>query len=136
MLTHLGFVQAIIARMAGNAANCKTWCVTIVSAVTVVAAEKGNQNMLYACVLPVIVFAFLDGYYLTMERSFRISYSGFVARLNAGEATSEELFRLAPSNQRLELHGLGAAILSASVFPVYATMLVMLAFVASFITSR
>ena len=31
-ITHLNMLQAVITRLAGNSAQCKTWCVAIVSA--------------------------------------------------------------------------------------------------------
>ena len=42
---HLGIIQGVIQRMATNSAACKTWCITIVSAILVVVADKQNPNL-------------------------------------------------------------------------------------------
>ena len=42
--SYLSILQAVIARMASNSSNCKTWCITIVSAILVVVADKGQSS--------------------------------------------------------------------------------------------
>ena len=69
--SHLTMLQSIIQRMAGNAASCKTWCITLVSAIVVAVADKGHPQLLWIALLPIPVFAALDVYYLALEKSFR-----------------------------------------------------------------
>ena len=38
--TYLTLLQGIINRFAANSSNCKTWCVTLVSAIVVFSADK------------------------------------------------------------------------------------------------
>ena len=40
--THLGISQGVIQRMADNSTSSKAWCITIVSAILVIVADKGK----------------------------------------------------------------------------------------------
>lgn len=80
--SHLTILQNVIQRMASNSTACKTWCITLVSAVLVIVADKGKPDYAFISFLPIIVFAFLDAYYLTLERSFRVRYDDFVNKLH------------------------------------------------------
>ena len=71
-------LQGIVSRLAGNSASCKTWCVSLVSAIAVVAAQSGKVQLLFVASLPLIIFAALDAYYLGLERRFRACYEQFV----------------------------------------------------------
>lgn len=73
--SYLSTLQAIVSRMATNSVNCKTWCITLTSALLVVLADKGKVNFVWVALIPVLLFCFLDAYYLAQERAFRESYS-------------------------------------------------------------
>ena len=63
----LEFLQAIIARMAANSTQMKTWNVGLTTAVIgFVAAHEGH---------PALAFWALDAYYLALERRFRELYT-------------------------------------------------------------
>ena len=70
---YLEMLQGIISRMAECSFKCKEFCILIVSGLLVVFATDINSNfyILFACLVPLVVFWFLDSYYLTQERSFR-----------------------------------------------------------------
>jgi hypothetical protein len=68
---HLGISQAIIQRMAANSASCKTWCITLVSAILVIVADKCKSQYALIAIVPIILFLVLDTYYLALERMFR-----------------------------------------------------------------
>jgi hypothetical protein len=74
-IRHLEMIQAVIARMAGNLFFLKGWAITLVVGLFALVAAK-DTNPVYAIVafLPVFVFWILDGYFLSMERSFRGLY--------------------------------------------------------------
>ena len=95
---HMTMLQGIVQRMAANSASCKTWCITIVSAVVVAVADKGNANLLWFAALPIPAFFMLDVYYLGLERGFRESYNKFVNRLVRNELEPSDLYCLNPSN--------------------------------------
>ena len=83
---HMTMLQGIVQRMAANSASCKTWCITIVSAVVVAVADKGNANLLWIAALPIPAFFMLDVYYLGLERGFRESYNKRFAEHKTAQA--------------------------------------------------
>lgn len=118
--SHLLMLQGIIGRLALNSASCKTWCVSLVSALVVLVAGTNRPSLLLVAVLPIVIFAALDAYYLGLERRFRDCYSSFVTKLHAGTAVVEDAFLVAP---KLRWRGFfGEAFLalgSFSVWPFY-----------------
>ena len=95
--THLGILQNVIQRMASNSSSCKAWCVTLVSAVLVMVADKSNSNYAWIALLPTIVFASLDGYYLALEKAFRNSYNEFISKLHRGQLREDDLYSVVPT---------------------------------------
>lgn len=71
-IKHLELVQNIVNRMASNSFALKGWAVTLVSGVYALAGNK-MPCFLVACV-PVVMFWFLDAYYLLQERLYRSLY--------------------------------------------------------------
>ena len=82
---HLSITQSVIQRMASNSTSCKTWCITLVSAILVVVADKGKPRYALIAVIPTVLFLVLDCYYLALERMFRRSYNSFIDKLHQGE---------------------------------------------------
>lgn len=76
-------MQGIIQRMAENSRSCKTWCITIVSAVLVLVLRVDKPDYILVALAPTVLFLFLDTYYLALERGFRKSYKAFVKKLHA-----------------------------------------------------
>lgn len=73
-LKHLEMIQNIINRMASNSFLIKGWCVTLVSAVFVLAAKDTNTTFIAVAFFPVLMFWILDAYFLRQERLFRNVY--------------------------------------------------------------
>ncbi len=117
---HLTILQNVINRMAGNSAACKTWCVTMVSAIFVVAADKGNPALVPIALGPIIILGGLDAYYLGLERAFRATYNKFIKKLHTGTASPEDLFSVIP-NGKLLAH-FASSLASWAVWPVYTMM--------------
>jgi hypothetical protein len=93
-------LQGIINRLAANSASCKTWCVTLVSALAVVAADKQNVNVLLVAGMPILLFGAFDAYYPGLERRFRECYESFATKLHEGRARVEDVFIVAPQLAR------------------------------------
>lgn len=85
VLKHIDIYQALINRMAANSAACKQWAITLVSAILVFALEKGSAEAAAVALIPVLMFCFLDAYYLALERQFRNTYSDFLDGLHGVE---------------------------------------------------
>lgn len=77
-IKHLEMIQGIITRMDQNSFMLKGWMITIVSALLAIYADKGNIGYLIVSIFPILVFWFLDAYYLQQERKFRGIYSDIV----------------------------------------------------------
>ena len=75
---HLEMIQSIITRMNQNSFMLKGWMITIVSALFAIYADKGNIAYLLVAIFPILVFWFLDAYYLQQERKFRGIYNDIV----------------------------------------------------------
>lgn len=68
---YLSLLQENITRMATNSANCKTWLITIVSALCAIQLSKPElQEYILLTLVPITLFWLLDCYYLGMERRF------------------------------------------------------------------
>src|SRR6185436_5494770 len=63
-------IQSVISRMASNSASCKTWCVTLVTALFALAIDKNKPAAILIGLFPLALFCFLDAYYLSLERDF------------------------------------------------------------------
>lgn len=70
-IKHLEFIQNIITRMNTNSFQIKGMAVTIVSALLAIYASEKNPDFILITIFPLILFWFLDSYYLTQERKFR-----------------------------------------------------------------
>ena len=73
-LKHLEFIQNVITRMNTNSFQIKGWTVTLVSAFLAIFASTKNDYFVLAAMFPLVVFWFLDAYYLMQERKFRRLY--------------------------------------------------------------
>jgi hypothetical protein len=120
--THLSMIQGVIARMSTNSSSCKAWCVTVVSAVLVIVADKGKPNFAWIAVLPTIIFFLLDVYYLAYEKAFRQSYNQFIGKLHRRELVEDDLYSISASG-RFNKHQWDA-IRSFSVWGFYLCLVV------------
>ena len=96
---YLQMMQGNIERMAANSANCKTWMVTIVSAMTALQCSIDALNgWILLGVLPIVLFWYLDVYYLHLERGMRNRETVFMNILKSGnlDGYGHALFDLKP----------------------------------------
>lgn len=93
---HLQILQSVIQRMAINSASCKAWCITLVSAILVLIADKNKPELAWLAILPAILFLALDAYYLALEKAFRASYNAFVIKLHSSKLEIDDLYSVIP----------------------------------------
>lgn len=74
-IKYLEFIQNIVTRMNQNSFMIKGWTVAIVSALLALYADKENELFILISIFPVLIFMFLDSYYLWQERKFRHLYN-------------------------------------------------------------
>lgn len=122
--THLSIIQNVIQRMASNSASCKTWCVTLVSAILVVVIDKNKSAYLLLALLPIFVFLILDVYYLSMEKGFRNSYNDFISKLARGTIHDIDLYSVLPTGKNLKLESLKSYSILGFYFPLMIVVLI------------
>lgn len=122
--THLGIIQNVIQRMASNSSASKAWCVTLVSAILVIVADKGKPDYAFIAFLPTLVFAALDAYYLALEKAFRNSYNEFISKLHNKSLTESDLYSVAPKGNMSSLQW--QSFRSFSVWGFYASLAVLI----------
>ena len=71
MLKEIDIIQDIIKRMASNSFLIKGWAITLV---VVTLLLKGTEYQVWIAFIPLIVFWFLDSYFLHQERLYRKLY--------------------------------------------------------------
>ena len=72
---HLEFIQGVINRMASNSFLFKGWSVTIIAAVSAFATKDDAPELMIIPIVSTLIFWFIDGYYLMLERAFRTLYN-------------------------------------------------------------
>ena len=110
VLAHINMLQSIISRLAQNSTNCKSWAIPIVSAILMLALEKGIIPTATAYI-PLVVFYLLDCYYLGLERKFRDQQRNFIKKLNDGQDVTKDLFYAQSVEKRCWLTRRGRMIL-------------------------
>lgn len=127
-------MQDIIQRMAENSRSCKTWCITIVSAVLVLVVRLEKPDYTLIALAPAFLFLFLDTYYLALERGFKASYEIFVEKLHAADGDiSSDLYvvRLAGSVRSHFFQSLS----SPAIWPFYLVLFLMIAVLVFYFSS-
>lgn len=116
----LEFYQAIINRMAGNSAACKTWCIGIVTAVLTLSATQTNHKLALLILLPIPVFYVLDAYYLMLENRFRSGYQAAADKVAKACFQLSDAFQLQPAGDSKALWR--KALRSNATWPFYLSL--------------
>ena len=110
--------------MALNSSSSKAWCITLVSAILVVVADKSKPQYALIALIPTFLFLVLDTYYLALEKGFRGSYNDFIKKLHSASLNSNDLFAVVPKGSIIKLFF--KSLISFSVWPFYLTLFVMI----------
>lgn len=109
--------------MASNSANCKTWAITIISAIVVLLIDKSKTNVFYIAYIPWAMFFFLDCFYLGLERHFRTLYNEFIEKLESNNFDFKAVYKLCGPKKLLKKIGLTiCGAWSFSTTPFYAIL--------------
>ena len=136
-LQYLQMMQENITRMAGNSANAKTWLITIVTGFFAIGCSiKDLDWWLLLAIIPIVVFWYIDAYYLSLERALRNREQIYINLMNSLESTGDNLidekqntlFDFRPlfmdnDDDDLKLKKTKCMMLNKSVYPVYLIML-------------
>lgn len=130
--SYLAILQSVINRMASNSSSSKTWCITLVSAVLVIIADKEKPDYVMIAIVPIVIFLLLDSYYLSLEKQFRDLYINFIKKIHSGAATIEDVYILTPGGGVRKTTGaILIALTSFSIWPFYLLLGLMLIIIRS-----
>ena len=107
--------------MASNSSSSKAWCITLVSAILVLVADKSKAEFAFIAVIPIFLFYLLDAYYLALEQSFRKIYNAFTVKLHDDKVYSTDVYTIKPEGVIANLFSNG--FWSLSTWPFYVTLL-------------
>lgn len=122
-IAHLGFIQGIITRMGGNSFLLKGWSVTLVAALFALSAKDANNNFVLIAYFPVLVFWFLDAFFLHQEKLFRKLYE----EVAVGNIPSD-LFTLNTSVVRDRVPSIIKVFFSKTLFPFHGVIVIIVTF--------
>ena len=128
--TYLTFLQENIKRMASNSSSCKTWCITLLSALLVLSIDKEIYIAMKIVWFPLVLFFLLDSFYLSLEKNFRDIYNDFIK-----DADEKKLFKLTPpSGFFTRIISTILSFRSFSIWPFYGIIAVMFFVVKNWMT--
>jgi hypothetical protein len=87
-LAHLNMLQAVITRLAGDSAQCKTWWVVIVSALLGLAGATKSGRIAAAAIIPLLVFGSVDAAYLANEKAYCNLHNAIAGKSGAATISS------------------------------------------------
>lgn len=102
IVKHLEMAQGVVNRLAGNSFSIKSWSMAVIGAalIFIARADVANPNVLFALLLPVIGFWYLDSYYLWQERLFRAVYNDIRAQSDTDFSMDPEKYMDKPNCSR------------------------------------
>lgn len=74
-IRYLEMIQTVITRMGANCFSLKSWTVTLVAGILAVTSTLMDKKYVSTSLIPVLVFWFLDTYYLQKERKYRALFN-------------------------------------------------------------
>lgn len=73
-IKHLEMIEKIIERMASNSFKLKGWAVTLVAVIGAIIARDSDKYLFFLVFIPIVMFWYLDAFYLQLERKYRELY--------------------------------------------------------------
>ncbi|WP_313325370.1 hypothetical protein [Pseudomonas qingdaonensis] len=113
-IAHLTFVQGVINRMAANSFLVKGWTIALVAALLAIGSDKLTFSYLVIVLVPVILFWWLDAFYLHQETLYRKLYE-----IVASKKDQDIDFNMNAAGFKGEIKSFKEISLSKSIFPFY-----------------
>lgn len=121
-IKHLELVQSVITRMNTNSFQIKSMAITIVSALIAIYASEKNPDFILISIFPLLLFWFLDSYYLMQERRFRGLYNDILNKKNK----KLKLFEMRPDLYKGGNYSFWSVFFSKMIWTVYLITLIVL----------
>lgn len=120
-IAHLTFIQGVINRMAANSFLVKGWTIALVAALLAIAADKITLTYTAIVLFPVLLFWWLDTFYLIQEKLYRKLYEEVSLKTN-----DEINFDMNVSIFRSKISSFKEIAFSKSVGPFYLVIVALL----------
>ncbi|HIP49138.1 MAG TPA: hypothetical protein EYG92_09270 [Lutibacter sp.] len=131
-IKHLEFIQNIITRMNTNSFQIKGMTVTIVSALLAVYASEKEPTFILISIFPLMLFWFLDAYYLTQERKFRGLYNDLLK----GNKSELKTFEMRPDLYKKGKYSFWSVLFSKTIWTLYLITTVILIIIYFCLTNK
>ena len=129
-LKHLEMIQGVINRLASSSFRIKGWSVVLATALLALGARSGSFEMVLVALVPVLVFWWLDGYYLSRENLFCALYDS--VRIKAETDFSMDVRDLEEPG-RFWSRDWYSAVWSTTLWPFYLTLAALVLAGAAFV---
>lgn len=136
IIAHMATVQGIITRFAGNSAACKNMCLTLVAAVlALLTANKDPQTLKIAYTITGLM-AWMDAYYLSMERTAVKLSKESAEKIQNGTFTNANLYHIAIGGKGWDaFNGAFGALTSHSIWPFYGILFACICVIQSYFST-
>lgn len=124
---YLQMLQDIINRMAVNSSNCKAWAITLFTAmVALMVTIEEMRQWVWIILVPIVLFNYLDAYYLRLENDFRDLEESFIKQLRASEDCSSSVydFNFTHADGYKKGKNIKKGLKLTATFPLYSTLAV------------
>lgn len=128
-IKHLEMIQGVINRMANNSFKLKGWAVTLAAGIFALASKDTEKQYYLVVYLPVLVFWFLDSYYLFQERLYRALYNEIRKK---DEKSIDFSMNAAPFNHSTKKNTFICCLISKTELLFYCPLAVVCTFVVAF----
>lgn len=123
IVAHVQHLQNIAARMHESSRSAKNFNLVIVGAILTFGASTYKPNIILVAVIPTILFALLDAYYLRLERDIINCQNKFLDGSDEQKMTSFLKLDL-DSSLPYKLKSFLGSLASFSIWPYYLGMLI------------
>ncbi|MCD9580610.1 hypothetical protein [Tenacibaculum maritimum] len=118
---HLDYIHNTINRMSNNSFLIKGWTISIVSVLFVFSDDKMNGRFLGIAIIAVVIFWYLNGFFLQQERKFRALYDK--VRI---QQENEVDFSMSTTDFKDGKYSLLSSIFGKTIWPLYLTIIFMI----------
>jgi hypothetical protein len=127
---HIEFVQQVITRMNANSFQLKTWAVTLAAGLFAL-SERSKPWFALLALIPIVLFWFMDAYYLKMETQYRHLYDHLCRHSATSAYAQSKNFSLRLKDYTLPPVKMRSIIFSRTQFWVYVPLLITVALVVA-----
>lgn len=117
--SYIALLDGIINRMANNSANAKNWLMTILAAAIAIQWGKDQLANVIWLLVPTVLFALTDMYYLGMERFFKDKEEEFIEKARAGDDVDNLVYVFPKTTKCQQVCNTFSTINSLSIWPFY-----------------